>query len=171
MSEQQVRQAIQRDFPGPAGRLSRTTHPHEKTTVLAVTVEDLLPNAGPARVSYILGYASRQLVQVNIVWIGDGRSAARDEQIVAVANVLRDYLAEQYRSSGQVVVNQQVGDNAFLVFRAMQVDKRMVLLLLTGVAAAGRADRTPAPAPLTLQLAYLLNYERPDIFRIERGRF
>src|SRR3712207_9291690 len=45
MSEQQVRRAIQQDFPAAASRLSRTTHPRERTTVLTLTVEDLLPDA------------------------------------------------------------------------------------------------------------------------------
>jgi hypothetical protein len=171
MSEQQVRRAIQRDFPAAASRLSRTTHPRERTTVLTVTVEDLLPDVGPAQVSYILGHASKQLVQVNIVWASDGRTAARDEAIIATANILRDHFLAQYHAPDQIVANRQIGENAILVFRAAQADGRMVLLLLSGAAAAGRADRNPAPPPLTLQLSYVRDHTRPDIFRVERGRF
>lgn len=171
MSEPEVRQAIQRDFPAAARRMSRTTHPREKTTVLAVTAEELLPDTGPAQLSYILGYASKRLVQVNIVWSSDGRSAARDEAIVAAANALRDHFKTQYpASSNAVAFNQQAGENAFLVFRAAQADGRMVLLLLSGGQAAGRAGRTATP-PLTLQLSYIRDHRNPDIFRIERGRF
>ena len=171
MSEQQVRQAIQRDFPAVANRLSRMTHPREKTTVLTLTAEDLLPDAGPARISYILGYASKRLVQVNIVWTSDGRTAARDEAIISVANALRDDCLTQYRAPDEIVANHRIGGNTILVFRAKQADGRMVLLLLTDTAAAGRVNRSPAPPPLTLQLSYIRDNAHPDVFRIERGRF
>ena len=171
MSEAEVRQAVRRDFPAAAGRLSRTVHPREKTTVLAATVEGLLPDAGPARLFYILGYASKRLVQVNIVWSSDGRSAERDEAIVAAANALRDRFQAQHPAPPEeVVANQQLGEDAILVFRAAQPDGRMVLLLLSGVA-AGRADRPPTAPPLTLQLSYIRDHRSPDIFRIGPGRF
>jgi hypothetical protein len=171
MSEQQLRQAFQRDFPAAANRLSRMTHPREKTTVLALTVADLLPEIGPAQISYILGYTSKRLLQVNIIWTSDGRTAARDEAIISAANALRDHFFTQYRAPDEIVANQQVGDNAILVFRARQADGRMVLLLLTGTAVAGRATRNPTPPPLTLQLSYIRDHAHPDVFRIERGRF
>lgn len=171
MSEQQVRQAIQRDFPAVANRLSRMTHPREKTTVLTLTAEDLLPDVGPAQISYILGYTSKRLGQINIIWTSDGRTAARDKAIISAANALRDHFLMQYRAPDEIVANHQLGDNAILVFRARQADGRMVLLLLTGTAAAGRATRNPVPPLLTLQLSYIRDHAHPDVFRIERGRF
>lgn len=174
MTEQALRQAIQRDFPAAAGRLSRRTHPREKTTVLSLTVEDLIPDTGPARISYILGHASRRLVQVNIVWAGDGRTEARDEAIVAAANALRDhFLAEHHRAPPDgIVANHRLAEDAILVFRAAQADGRMVLLLLSGTPAAAAAAReAERPPPLTLQLSYIRDHANPDIFRIERGRF
>jgi hypothetical protein len=171
MAEQQVRDAVQKDFPEAARRLSRATHPSERTTVLSATVDELLPGAGPARVSYILGHASKRLVQVNVVWASDGRTAERDEAIVAAANALRDHFQARYRAPDEIVANRPVGENAILVFRAARADNRVVLLLLTGVAAAGRAGRNPAPPPLALQLSYIRDHARPDVFRIEQGRF
>lgn len=172
MSELEVRQALRRDFPAAAERPLRFTHPGERTTVLAVTAADLLPDTGPAQLFYILGYASKRLAQVNIVWSSDGRSAARDEAIVAAANTLRDHFKLQYPAPlNAVVANQPAGKNAFLVFRASQTDGRMVLLLLSGVAAAGRVGRTLTTPPLTLQLSYIRDYKNSDTFRIERGRF
>jgi hypothetical protein len=171
MSEQQVRQAIQRDFPAVANRLSRTTHPREKTTALTLTVEEVLPDIGPAQISYILGYTSKRLVQVNIIWTSDGRTAARDDALISAANALRDHFLTRYHPPDAIVANHQVGDNAILVFRAEQANGRMVLLLLTGTAAAGRVNRNPAPLPLALQLSYMRDHAHPDVFRIERGRF
>jgi hypothetical protein len=172
MSEQLLRQAIRRDFPAAASRLSRTTHPREKTTVLTFVVEDLLPDAGPARISYILGYASKQLIQVNIVWTSDGRTTARDQALVEAANALRNHFQAQYHPPDEIVANYPIGEHAILVFRARQPSGRMLLLLLSGVGAAGRAAADGASAPpLSLQLSYIADYANPDVFRIERGRF
>ena len=110
-------------------------------------------------------------MQVNISWSSDGRSAARDEAVIAAANALRDHFQTQHPAPpDEVVTNHKLGENAFLVFRAAQADGRMVLLLLSGVAAARRVDRAPPPPP-TLQLSYIRDHRGPDVFRIERGRF
>ena len=170
MSESEVRQAIRRDFPAVAGQLARAMHPRERTTVLSVAVGGLLPDAGPAQLSYILGYASKRLIQINIAWSSDGRTAARDEAVVTGANALRDHFrAWHWAPSDEVVANQRVGANTFLVFRAAQADGRMVVMVLSGSAAAERIDRTSPP--LTLQLSYIRDHKTPDIFRIEHGRF
>src|SRR6266446_9641835 len=86
MSEEQVRQAIRKDFPGAAAKLTSAVHPSEKTTVLSLSVVDLLPHTGNARISYILGYRSKKLSQVNIVWATDG-TAAGDETVVGIGYV------------------------------------------------------------------------------------
>lgn len=172
MSEPELIEAIRRDFPAAVARLTRFTHPRERTTVLAVTAEELLPGAEPARIFYILGYACRRLIQVNIVWSGDGRGATRDEAIVAVANTLRDHFEAQYPAPlNTVVANQPIGDDAILVFRALQADGRMILLLLSRVASTGRPTRTLTTPPFTLRLAHIHDHRNPDIFRIEPGRF
>ena len=171
MSESQVRQAIQRDFPAATSWLSRRVHPREKTTVLSLAVDNLLPDAGPAQVSYILGFTSKRLVQINIVWTSDGRTRARNEGIVAAANTLRDYLLSEHYDSDETVSNRRIAENAILVFRAKRENGRMVLLLLSGIAASGRTDHNGTITPLTLQLSYMRDYLHPDIFRIEQGRF
>src|SRR5712671_539402 len=89
MSEEQVRQAIRKDFPAAAAKLTSAVHPSEKTTILSLTATDLLPHTGKARISYILGYHSKKLIQVNILWSSDG-TADGDEAVVGTANALRD---------------------------------------------------------------------------------
>lgn len=172
MSEPELLGAVRHDFPAAAARLMRFTQASERTTVLAVTVADLLPGAGPARISYILGYSSKRLIQVNIVWSGDGRTTARDEAIVAAANTLRDHFETQYPAPlNAVITNQPIGENAILVFRAAQANGRMIVLLLSGVAAAARRAQTLTRPPLALQLCYIRDHQHPDIFHIEPGRF
>ena len=170
MSEEQVRQAIRKDFPAAAGKISSAVHPSEKTTVLTATVPDLLPNTGKARISYIFGYRSKKLIQVNIVWTSEGNTAS-DETLVGTANSLRDYFAAQTYKPDTVVANRQLAENAIVVFRADDLQGRMVLLVLSGVAAAARSDDKKGLPPLTLELSYIEDAAHPDVFRIGKGQF
>jgi len=172
MSEEQVRQVIRKDFPAPAGKISNAVHPSEKTTVLSVTASDLLPNSGNARISYIFGYRSKKLIQVNIVWTSEG-NAASDETLVGTANSLRDYFAAQNYKPDTVVANRQLAENTIVVYRASDLQGRMVLLVLSGVAAAARDEekKGPRPPPLTLELSYIEDAAHPDVFRIGKGQF
>jgi hypothetical protein len=172
MSEEQIRQVIRKDFPTAAAKISSTVHPSEKTTVLSLTVADLLPNTGNARISYIFGYRSKKLIQINIVWTSEG-SAVSDETVVGAANSLRDYFASQNYKPDSVVANRQLAENAILVFRANDVQGRTVLLVLSGVAAEARREEKKGPRspPLTLELSYIEDAAHPDVFRIAKGQF
>ena len=131
MNEEQVRQVIRKDFP--TAKISDAIHPSEKTMVLSFTVADLLPNTGNARVSYIFGYRSKKLIQINIVWASDG-SAVSDETVVGTANSLRDYFASQNYKPDSAVANRQLAENTIVVFRANDLQGRTVLLVLSGAA-------------------------------------
>jgi hypothetical protein len=167
MDEQQVRQAIREEFPGAA--ITSTVHPSEKTTVLSLTAADLLPNTGNAQISYILGYLSKKLVQVNLLWTSD-RSTARDEVLVGAANALRDYFTVQNYKSDNTVANRQVAENTIIVFRARDLKGRTVLLVLSGTPATAHTTKQ-GQTPLTLELAYIEDMAHPDIFRIGKGQF
>jgi hypothetical protein len=172
MSEEQVRQVVRKEFSAAAGKISSAVHPSEKTTVLSVTASDLLPNSGNARISYLFGYRSKKLIQVNIVWTSEG-NAASDETLVGTANSLRDYFAAQNYKPDTVIANRQLAENTILVFRASDLQGRMVLLVLSGVAAATRDEekKGPRPPPLTLELSYIEDAAHPDVFRIGKGQF
>ena len=172
MSEEQVRQAIRKDFPGAAARLTVAIHPSEKTTVLSLSVPDLLPHTGNARISYILGYRSKKLAQINIVWTSDGTDAG-DETVVGIANSLRDYFATSNFKPDSVVVNRQLPAGAILVFRGSDAQNRTVLLILSGVAGSARPEekKVPKTPPLSLELSYIEDAAHPDIFKISKGQF
>jgi hypothetical protein len=171
MSEEQVRQAVRKDFPAVATKLTSAIYPSENTTVLSIGVVDLLPNTGTARISYIFGYRSKKLIQTNVVWASEG-SAASDEAIVATGNTLRDYFTPQNYKPDSVIANRQLADNTIIVFRGSDLQGRTVLLVLSGVAASARAEKKQPPAPpLTLKLSCILDAAHPDIFRIAKGQF
>jgi len=171
MTEAELRQAIRKDFPA-AGKLVSAVHPTEKTTVLSLTVADLLPQTGNARISYILGHRSKRLRQVNIVWSSDG-SAADDETIVGTANSLRDYFSSEHFNPDSIVANRQLAPDAILVFRASDDHRRTVLLVLSGATGVSRLEskKIPKPPPLTLELSYIEDPAHPDVFRIGKGQF
>jgi hypothetical protein len=172
MNEEQVRQAVRKDFPAAAATLAGAVHPSEKTTVLSLSVTDLLPHTGKARISYIFGYRSKKLVQVNVLWSSDGSTAA-DETVVGTANALRDYFASENFRADSVVANRQLAENTILVFRGSDDQKRTILLMLSGVAASARSEdkKEPRPPPLTLELSYIEDAAHPDIFKIGKGQF
>src|SRR5262249_7683996 len=159
--------AIRREFPD--ARIARTVHPSEKTTVLSITVAGLLPDTGNARIYYILGYRSKTLVQVNLLWISD-RSTSADEALVGAANSLRDYFISQKYKGDNPVANRQVAQNTIIVFRTTDLKGRTILLVLSGALAGALPVQQQQP-PLTLELAYIENAARPDIFRIDKGQF
>lgn len=172
MNEEEVRQAIRKDFPTTAGKLTSSIHPSEKTTVLSVTVTDLLPHTGNAHISYILGYRSKKLSQVNVVWTSDG-SASGDEAVVGTANALRDYFSSENFQPNSIVVNHQLASDTILVFRGSDTQKRTIFLVLKGAAASSQSEekKGPKPPPLTLELSYIEDSAHPDIFRIGKGQF
>jgi len=172
MSEEQVRQAIRKDFPAAAAKLTSAVHPSEKTTVLSLLVAELLPRTGNARIFDILGHRSKKLSQINIVWSSHGNTAD-DETVLGTANSLRDYFASENFKPDSVVANQQIAPNTILVFRGSDDQKRTVLLVLSGVAASARSEekKAPQPPPLTLELSYIEDAAHPDVFRIGRGQF
>jgi hypothetical protein len=167
MNEQQVRQAIREEFPNAT--VASTVHPSEKTTVLWVTVPDLLPDIGNARISYILGYRSKKLVQVNLLWISD-RSASSDEALVGAANSLRDYFMSESYKPENTIANRQIAENAIIVFRASDLNGRTVLLVISGTPGTTHTAKQ-GRSPLTLELAYIEDPAHPDIFRIGKGQF
>lgn len=172
MSEEAVRQAVRDDFPTAASRLAGAVDPSEKTTILSLVVTDLLPHTGKAHISYIFGYHSKKLIQVNILW-GSDRSAADDETIVGTANSLRDYFASENFRPDSVVANRRLAANAILVFRGSDDRNRTVLLVLSGAAGSARPEgkNAPRPPPLTLELSYIGDAAHPDVFRIGKGDF
>lgn len=170
MSEAELRAAIRRDFPGPAERIASEQTPVERTQVLTITVPDLIPDAGSARISYILGHRSRRLIQVTILWGPPADSAAKPEALVNAAEALRAHFASLAWRPGSIAGGVALADGSTLVFRALDEKGRMAQLqVLPAAAPAGAA--AGAPRPFGLRLAYVADPMNPDVFRLQRGQF
>src|SRR5215468_10143260 len=66
MDAAQVKAAILKDFGIPAEKVKSEENAAERTTILTVTVSELLEGAGPARLSYVLGFKTKKLIQITI---------------------------------------------------------------------------------------------------------
>ena len=168
MNDAQVRQAIARDFPAQARDMAVERHPLQRTQALLITVPELVPESGPARVAYILGHRSKSLMQVNITWGAPANPSASARQLIDTANVLTGYLRTAGYQPDTIVTNRALADGSVLVFRGSDAQGRTTSLILRG-ATEGEGDRQLEPA--SLQLSYARDPGNPDVFRIEKGQF
>jgi hypothetical protein len=175
MTDAQVKDAIRKDFGIAPEKIMGENNLSERTTVLTVSVPDLLEGAGTARVSYIFGYASKKLIQVNLLWGGAVDPQASPDRIVAAANELRQLFVDAGYQADTVVANAKLPDGSILVFKGQDADKRTTILhLATGTVTPPAAPGAEPPKPVqttALSLSYVLDAANPDIYRLKKGSF
>ena len=173
MAETEVRKAIRTDFGG--NEVVRTTNDAERTTALTVSNQALLPDTPPATISYILGARSAKLVQVNVIWGGEGGADAKG--VVTTANVLTAYFLRQGAyAKDSVVSNRQLEDHSVLAFRGADSKGHMILLQLFPLIDVAAVKDSSKEKPIevkkaSLRLSYMENPTHPDIFQIGKGQF
>jgi hypothetical protein len=168
MNADQVRQAIRRDFAAAADKIETVENAVERTTVLSIQVNDLLPNTGTGVVAYVIGYRSKQLVQVTVTWGGGINPNFKPEQALGAARQLQTYFVGQGYKADTVVTNAQQRDGSIIVFAGDDAQRRRTLLVLGNVTGQ---DGKPPEGPPVLQLSYIRDPQNPDVFQIRRGDF
>ena len=174
MTDAQVKGAIHTDFNIAEDKLKSTENPAEKTQFLTITVPDLLEGAGTAQVTYIFGYASKKLIQVNILWSSLLDTQSTPQKIAAGAEQLRVlFLGEGYDPQ-TIATNARAPDGSMVVFEGQDADKHTtVLRLASGTVtpndSSGKPGKPVEAAALTL--SYILDAKEPDIFRLKKGQF
>lgn len=187
MDEAQIRSAIAADFSQSDVQIARSTQPMEKTTVLSIKVDNLLPDIGPAQVSYVLGFRSHKLIQVNVIW-----PQGKGNAVAAAAMTLRDYFRALPLDPEKVVLDGKMPDGSILAFRGADTRGRMVLEIFSPAhqeeeqtadksAKKTKAEKKPAEKnktektaenhPDILRLIYIETPEKPDTFRLNPGEF
>ena len=167
-TERNVLKAIKDDFGIEESQISRKVHPNEKTITLGIKVEKLLPESGTAKVFYILGYKSKRLIHVNVIW---GKPATKNpdaEALVATANQLRNHFAQKKYQKEGFALNAQLGEGVILVFQGKDRKGRAARLLLTNPKAE---ENEKTGKNITLTLSYIEKPLDPDVFRIKEGEF
>jgi hypothetical protein len=172
MTSAQVKAAIQKDFNIAADKLKTDENLAERTEVLSVSVPDLLEGAGLARVSYIFGFSSKKLIQINILWGTAVDPQASPEKIVAAANQLRQLFIDSGYEPETIASNVKINDSSILVFEGEDADKHATILRLASASlATGRAGKPQKVTDTALSLSYVLDPRNPDIYRLKKGQF
>lgn len=167
MSERDVLKAISKDFKVNRKKVARVEHPNEKTISLGIDVQKLLPNGGPAKVFYILGHKSRRLIHVNVIWGKPATPKPNPENVIAVANQLRNHLAQKSYKKEGFVLNAQLSEGVILVFQGLDQRGHAVKLLLVNA----KSDSGKPNVNISLTLSYIEKPNKPDVFRIKDGDF
>ncbi|AWK89773.1 hypothetical protein [Azospirillum thermophilum] len=168
MTEEEVRKTAAKDLGIKPEALKAEDNPLERTRVLTARVADLLPKTGSARVAYTFGHSSRKLIQVTIKWSKALDASITSEHLLGNAGLLRDYFLQQGFKPENVVVNRPA-NGGIVVFRGLDPQNRMVLLTLAAEPQAGAEKRDPVWSEL--QIAYVADPVKPDVYRIPPGQF
>ena len=173
MNANEVKAAIKKDFNVAPEKVRPEENQSEKTTVLSIIVPDLIEGAGKAHVSYILGYSSKKLIQVNITWGTPADKEAKIDHVVAAANQLRTLFLSAGYQADTITSNVPSADGTIVVFQGQDAEKHTTLLRLAngsvqGPVKNGKRETIPTVA---LQLSYILDARSPDIFRLKKGQF
>jgi len=173
MTEAEVKAAITAEFKIAADKLKTEPNPNERTTVLTIQVPDLIEGAGVARISYIFGYTTKKLIQVNLVWGTPVDPQTKAEGVVAAANQLRDLFLNAGYEPSSIIANARANDGEVIVFQGQDADKHTTLLRLVSAQPPAEKDaKKEKPQPVTaLFLSYILDTKTPDIFRLKKGQF
>lgn len=173
MTEAEVKAAITAEFKIAADKLKTEPNPNERTAVLTVQVPDLIEGAGVARISYIFGYTTKKLIQVNLVWGTPVDPHTKAEGVVAAANQLRDLFLNAGYEPSTIIANARANDGEVIVFQGQDADKHTTLLRLVSAQPPPEKDaKKEKPQAVTaLFLSYILDTKTPDIFRLKKGQF
>ena len=170
-NEKSVYRAIARDFGLSKKKVKRSIHPTEKTTSMEILVPDLFKTGGTAKIAYLLGYKSKKLFQVTIVW-GKGAAKKVDGQgVVDTANLLRNHFTKKKYKKEGLVVNAKLDKTTTIVFRGKDGKNRMILLVLTTPKTKEGEAFEETVKNVSLKLSYLLNPDNPDILAVKDDEF
>jgi hypothetical protein len=170
MSESQVRNVIARTFKLAPGAINAAENPLQHTQVLSVQVPDLVPGGGTAAVSYVFGYQTHKLIEINIVWSAQIDPKITPTMLYQNGESLQQYFAAEGfpadRSTGNVATQ-----NGILLFRATDTTGNAVLLILSGSISKDAKTEKSVLSPQSLTLAYAADPQHPDVFQLAKGSF
>jgi hypothetical protein len=170
MTESQVKSAIEAEFKTPASAITEAENQLQHTEVLSVLLPNLVPDGGSAAVSYVFGYQSHKLIQVNILW-----SPEIDPKITAAmlnqnGGALQQYFAGEGFSPDHSAGNVAIPGGEIL-FRGTDATGNAVALILSGSATKDQKTGKTVVSLTGLTLTYAANALHPDVFQLAKGSF
>jgi S1-C subfamily serine protease len=161
MTERDVFKAINNDFGIRGNQVSRKVHPNEKTITLGIEVSRILPESGPAKVFYILGYKSKLLIHINVIWGKPVTENPNPEKIIALANQLRNHFAQKEYQKEGFALNAELEESVILVFQGKDQKGRAARLLLSNPKTKWYEAENQN---IALTLSYIQRPNNPDVF-------
>ena len=133
---------------------------------MEIIVPDLFSTGGAAKVGYILGYKSKKLMHINVLWGRGATEKVDGKDVLTTANLLRThFLKKRYKEEG-LVANGKLSNTSTMVFRGKDKKNRMILLMLgTPLKEEGMTDEQIINST-SLVLSYVLNPGEPDVRKI-----
>ena len=173
MSESETYDAIMADFGIARDKVARTTHSLEKTVILTAFVDNLVHGTGRTEIAYILGYRSKMLIQVNLVWRTPADAVGGKPRLLRAANTMIGRFALLGIPRSEIEPNSRLDDGATLLFRGRDKYGRLVLIGLNGPRESDDSGLlgTPENEGFRLRVSFIENAGAPDIFKIEPGQF
>ena len=169
MSENDVKNAIAKDFNIKGDAIQTNTNPSEQTKVLTIKAPEVLPGGGMAEVSYVFGFTSKTLIQVGVAWSKAVDDKMTPEQLFSNSTVLRThFLAAGYKPD-TIATNMPI-NGGVLMFRGSDAKDRTTMLILQGTFAQGEKDQRIL-TPSALVLFYVADAKSPDVYRLPAGSF
>lgn len=175
MTKAQVLAAIATDFRIDRKKIGEARNLVEKTELLAIRVDDMIPDSGGASVVYTLGYETKKLIQTTIQF---GRPADKDIKpaaLWATARLLQQALLAKEIDKSRVLLNKTTNDqNAVVLYRGVDKAGRMAMLtaFFEPQKQKGREKAAIDVSRLrTVRLQYVANPKKPDIYKPKKGDF
>ena len=169
MDESRVRASIRQDFKVADKDIKTTDNKSERTKVLSVSVDNVLPGGGRAEVSYVMGYQSKKLIQVGVSWSAASDAKLTADQLLANANLLRSHFMSAGYRPDTLALNLPVS-SGLMMFRGSDADGHTTLLMLHGRTVKS-AEKQRVLAPTALTLYYVVDPVKPDVYRLPKGLF
>ncbi len=173
-SKSQVLKSIEKDFNIPKSKVAVFTHPDEKTTVLSIELKSLDPMPAGAIISYVLGYKTKKLTQINIVW--RSRNAKELDQlkfIDASFDLVKYYT--KFDLAPYKVVRAGVISSGIILLGLIKKNSNIASALemtLSNVKVFSGQDRSLKIAPnrtnkrpIVLKISYIYNLRVLDVFK------
>ncbi|MFY7959522.1 MAG: hypothetical protein ACOVVK_05530 [Elsteraceae bacterium] len=165
MKEDELREALAKDFGLSPASLSVTEAAGLGARTLSFLLDGLVPGAGVAQISYIIGYQGKDLIPISAPWGGPGRPETGAPQVEAAAAELKRYFRSMPLDPASIAFDLAQADGSMVLARARDPKGHVAMLIRTDL-----PDNAGVRRPM-VQLVYIRDDKQPDIFRIQKGQF
>ena len=170
MDDKQVLRAIAKDFKLPKSKVKGEFDVNQKTMAFIITIPNIISVGGPSNVRYILGYKTKRLIEVSIVWPVPGTKIIDPRGVVSASKLLLQHFLKKKYKKDHYHINQKLKDvtvnrESAIVFNGQDEKSRMIRLVLTLSKNEEKKDPEEAAKDMSLKLSYMLEPFAPDIFK------